>query len=88
MATFDFTIPDALVPRVVDAYCDTFMYDDNKQVDETRAQFTRRMIVSGLRDDIKKVVRNHILNAKQIEVQAKWDEGEAEAATFDETQIS
>jgi hypothetical protein len=56
MASFNFTVPDAAVPRVVEAFCVRFGYQETS-VDgvpnpETRGDFTRRMIREFIKDTV------------------------------------
>jgi len=45
------TIPDALLPRVIDGFCGAYNYDVNRSsaTSETRAQFSRRMMMAVIR---------------------------------------
>lgn len=56
-ADITITVPDALLPRVVDGLCGAFNYDMNHStspVDETRGQFSQRMA--------KGMVRQAVIN--------------------------
>lgn len=44
MAQINFTIPDAAIQRVIDAYVVYFNFDKNKIGAETQSAFTKRMI--------------------------------------------
>ena len=49
------TIPDAVLPRVVDAVALEYDYDENKLRNETKGQFAKRMLIE---DWVKRIVRN------------------------------
>lgn len=44
MATISITVPDAVVPRVLDAMADTYTYDP--ATDGTKAQFAKKQIAA------------------------------------------
>lgn len=79
MATLQFNIPDAAVPRVLDAFANRFSYEptitqeDGSVVPnpETRVEFTRRMV----REFIVQTVLDHeSRQAAQIAVESKQAE--------------
>jgi hypothetical protein len=53
-ADITITIPDALLPRVVDGFCGAFNYDVNRSTatNETKAQFARRMMMGVVRQTV------------------------------------
>lgn len=53
-ADITITIPDALLPRVIDGFCGAFNYDVNKSTTtaETKAQFARRMMMGVIRQTV------------------------------------
>ena len=57
MAVITFTIPDAVVQRVLDAYATTFSYSpilmDGTTNPETKAAFTKRMITNQIKGIVK-----------------------------------
>jgi regulator of protease activity HflC (stomatin/prohibitin superfamily) len=60
-----FQIPDPVAPRVVDAICTNFNYQDTKQEGETRPEFAKRMI----RQWIKSQVSFHEVQKAQGDAQ-------------------
>lgn len=44
MADISITVPDSVVTRVLDAFASRFGYATNKNANETRAQFAKRML--------------------------------------------
>lgn len=53
MATITINIPDAITNKVIDALCERYMYDENKSVGETKAQFSKRMLIEHIKDIVK-----------------------------------
>ena len=49
MANISLTIPDAVLPRLVDAVGVKFDFSNNHQASETKAQFARRMLMDTLK---------------------------------------
>lgn len=56
MAQLTITIPDEHLKAVLDAFADQFNYDQIKEVNETKAQFAKRMVI----DNMKKIVSNQL----------------------------
>jgi len=52
MATLQFTVPDAVLPRVIAVLCAKYDYDSTKQVNETQQQFARRMMIDAMKREI------------------------------------
>lgn len=67
MAVISFTIPDAILPRVIAAVCARYRYSENLLPDETQAQFTRRMIVSLIKKEIRSAESDRVWQAAQAE---------------------
>lgn len=55
MAEIKLTIPDVVLPRVIDGICKKFNYDIRKLEGETKAQFSKRMLVQHVKQWIKDV---------------------------------
>lgn len=71
MAQITFTIPDAFIPRVVDAFCSEFGYDPDAVPSVTKAAFTKAKI----RDYIKEItIRSERKLAHQLATEAIQDE--------------
>lgn len=76
MAQFSIDINDEMCPTVWDAFAFRFRYDEKKLEDETKQQFTRRMVIGW----IKEVTTES--TADIVAMQARAAERENVAATL------
>lgn len=73
IATLQITIPDALLPRVLDSFAATYKY--NAATDGTKAQFTRKKLAEYVRG----VVQSYeVQKATELAAQTAADQGTVE----------
>lgn len=58
MATISFTVPDAILAKVVSEFAVAYEYDTYKQLNETENQFTRRLMVATIK---QKIAEGHMI---------------------------
>lgn len=54
MANINLAIPDAVLSRVIDAIAAENNYDEQKQADETKGQFAKRMVIRYVKETVKR----------------------------------
>lgn len=69
MAQINFNIPDNIIARVIDSYATVFNYDTQKLDNETKSQFTKRMIIRQMKDVTKQYEGE--IAAKNVEQNAR-----------------
>ena len=74
MAQITMTIPDAVMPDVIDALCDRGHYDPTR-TELTRAQFARSMVI-----DYVRTVTKHYRAEKKANAERQTELAAAEAA--------